>query len=95
MQSSPKESEPPERPEIDAHIRYALRVGPERLGANYVGPSGGCLGTPLVPFENARIWARKQDANNYLKHPNVRGVRSKLQLAEITCVVGRPYAVYM
>jgi hypothetical protein len=81
--------------EVDSHLRYALRVGAARKDAEYVGHSGGCLGTPLVPFEQARIWARKQDANNYLKHPNVKDVRKKLELAEIACIVGRPFAVYM
>lgn len=104
MQLSPKESPGVRRGEkreaqppltADSHLRYALRVGGARRDATYVGHSGGCDGTPMVYFSNARIWARRQDATNYLKHPNVRDVRSKLQLIEITCVVGRPYAVYM
>lgn len=95
LQSLLKKSEPSGLSEADAHIRYALRVGKARKNATYVGHSGGCDGTPMVSFNNARIWARMQDANNYIGHRNVEDVRSKLQLVEITCVVGRPYAVFV
>ena len=74
-------------------MRYAICVGEERLGGEYIGHSGGCLGTPIVSFQNARVWARRQDAINYLAHPNVADIRRKLQVIPITCAVGEPWAV--
>lgn len=79
--------------EGECHVRYALRIGPDVPGADWIGHSGGCKGTPVVPFKGARIWVNKWDAERYVKHQNVAGVRKRLVVAEITCAVGKPYAV--
>lgn len=73
-----------------SHPRYALRIGHAHPDAKFVGHSGGCKGTPTVPFHQARVWARKQDAEQYIKHPNVRNYRRLLELVEVICTVGNP-----
>lgn len=78
----------------DLHVRYALRVGPERAEAQWVGHSGGCLGTPLTKFDGARIWVRRADAQRYVNHKNVVDVRKRLVVVNITCAVGKPYAIF-
>lgn len=93
MRSLGKDSRPASQPDVVSHVRYALGMG--KKPTEFVGHSGGCQGTPIVQFDNARIWARKQDAVNYLKHPNVSDVRKKLELVEVFCVVGTPFAVMM
>lgn len=81
--------------EGDCHVRYALRVGPDKKGAPFVGHSGGCLGTLTdVPFSGARIWVKRGDAKRYMDHRNVEHVRKKLELIEVTCAVGKPFAIY-
>jgi hypothetical protein len=77
----------------DVHTRYCLRIGDEVLGKkNYIGHSGGCLGTPVVKFEGARIWVRRADAVRYMRHQNVRRHRG-LVVVPVACAVGEAYAV--
>lgn len=93
MPSSEEESRPPPQLDVVSHVRYALGLG--KNPTEFVGHSGGCQGTPIVRFDSARIWARRQDAVTYLAHPNVSDVRKKLKLVAVYCVVGTPFAVMM
>lgn len=77
---------PPE--EADLHLRYVVR---HRNGKTYVGHRqynyrDGSFAA-YGPFKNARMWVRRTDAE--------KQVRKDDQVVEVTCVVGRPFAVYM
>lgn len=77
---------PPE--EADSHLRYVVqhRNGKDYVGHrqyNYRDGSFAAYG----PFKNARMWVRRADAEKQVCKDD--------KVVEVTCVVGRPFAVYM
>lgn len=77
----------------DIHTRFCLRIGEEVPGKkNYIGHSGGCLGTPVTKFGGARVWVKRGDAVRYMKHQNVQHHRG-IVVVEVTCAVGAPFAI--